>query len=323
MHDLNDMYFFAEVVEAGGFSSASRVLGIPKSRLSRRVAELETRLGVRLLQRTTRKLALTEVGELYYRHCLAIRDEARAASEAVEHVQSTPRGTIRVSCPVTLAQTVVGKIIPFFMQQHPQVKINMIVTNRPIDLLEEGIDVALRVRPTLQDSASLVVKQLGIAHSVLVASPAQLTRQGEPTHPDELGWLDTLAMTAVDGRASWSLVGPHGEERVVPHYPRYVADDMPTLMFAAEAGIGAVILPEYLVREELASGRLVQVLPDWRSALGYAHAVFPSRRGLVPAVRHFLDFLGESLLTPQCTEQLAGAIVPGAAPAAPAILKHD
>ena len=314
MHDLNDMYFFAEVVEAGGFSSASRVLGVPKSRLSRRVAELETRLGVRLLQRTTRKLALTEVGELYYRHCLAIRDEARAASEAVEHVHSTPRGTIRVSCPVTLAQTVVGKIIPRFMQEYPQVKINMIVTNRAIDLLEEGIDVALRVRFTLQDSASLVVKQLGQAHSVLVASPMQLARQGQPTHPDELGWLDTLAMSATDGRATWSLIGPGGEEHQVTHYPRYVADDLPTLMFAAQSGIGAAVLPEYLCRGELERGELVPVLPDWRSAPGYAHAVFPSRRGLVPAVRHFLDYLGESLLAPECRAHLDGAIVPGPAP---------
>ncbi|MDR3430107.1 MULTISPECIES: LysR substrate-binding domain-containing protein [Silvimonas] len=308
MQDLNDMLFFAEVVEAGGFSSASRALGIPKSRLSRRVAELEAHLGVRLLQRTTRKLAVTEIGELYFRHCVAIRDEARAATEVVEHVQSAPRGTIKVACPVTLAQTVVGEIIPQFMMRYPQVKLNMIVTNRVIDLLEEGIDVALRVRPTLQDSASLVIKQFGTTNAVLLASPAQLARQGQPSHPDELGWLDTLAMSATDGRATWSLVGPGGVKQQVTHYPRYVADDMVTLKYAAVGGVGAVILPEYLCRPELTAGTLVPVLPDWTSATGYAHAVFPSRRGLVPAVRHFLDFLGEELLAERCTEVMNGTL---------------
>src|SRR5215207_3321257 len=161
MQDLNDMLYFAEVVDKGGFAAAGRALGIPKSKLSRRVAELESRLGVRLLQRTTRKLSLTEAGELYHRHCVAMREDAEAAEEAVAVVQGEPRGTIRVSCPVTLAQSTIGPLLPQFLARHPQVRVDMQVTNRVIDLVQEGVDVALRVRPTLDDSGTLIVKRLG------------------------------------------------------------------------------------------------------------------------------------------------------------------
>jgi DNA-binding transcriptional LysR family regulator len=156
MQDLNDMLYFAEVVEKGGFAAAGRALGLPKSKLSRRLAELESRLGIRLLQRTTRKLSVTQAGELYLRHCIDMRDAAVAAADAVALVQTEPRGTIRVTCPITLAHSSVGHAVPQFMQRYPGVKVDMRVTNRVIDLVEEGIDVALRVRTTLDESGSLV-----------------------------------------------------------------------------------------------------------------------------------------------------------------------
>ena len=294
MQDLNDMLYFAEVAERGSFAEAGRVLGLPKSRLSRRVAALEEQLGVRLLQRTTRKLSLTEVGALYLRHCLAMRSEAIAAGEAVQRVSAAPRGTVRVTCPVTLAQSVVGEIVPPFLLQYPQVRIEMEVSNRVVDPVEDGVDVALRVRPTLQDSASLVVKRLGISHTLLVASPAQLARQGGAAEPADLQRLDSVAMSAIDGRAPITLVGPLGAEFVWQRQPRYVADDMETLLRAALHGVGVGMLPDYMCREALASGRLVQLLPDWCPPPGIVHAVFASRRGLVPAVRVFLDHLGNA-----------------------------
>ncbi|TJZ73324.1 LysR substrate-binding domain-containing protein [Chitiniphilus eburneus] len=306
MQDLNDMLYFAEVVERGGFAAAGRVLGIPKSRLSRRVAELEGRLGVRLLQRTTRKLSLTEVGELYYRHCAAMRDEARAADETVAKVHAEPRGTIRLACPVTLAQTTIGHLLPLFLAQNPQVKIDMRVTNRVVDLVEEGVDIALRVRATLSDSGSLVVKQLGLTRSVLVVSPAQLARQGQPTRPEELSWMDTLAMSVQDGRATLLLRGPGGVEHTFVHHPRYVADDLLTLKLAALAGLGIAWMPDYMCRDELRDGRLLPLLPDWEPPPGVVHAVFPSRRGLVPAVRRLLDFLGETVTECPEVERLVG-----------------
>lgn len=293
MHDTNDMLYFAEVVEQGGFAAAGRALGIPKSKLSRRVAELENRLGVRLLQRTTRKLSLTEVGEVYLRHCMAMREAAEAAAEAIEQVQTEPRGTIRVACPVTLAQTTVGPIMALFLARHPLVKVDMRISNRVVDLVEEGIDVALRVRTTLDDSGSLVVKRLGESATVLVASPLQLERQGQPASIDDLAHMDTVAMTVVDGRASLVLQGPDGASHTLVHQPRYVADDLLTLKFAALQGTGMCFLPDYMCRRELEDGRLVHVLPGWAPPRGIFHAVYPSRRGMVPAVRRFLDFLAE------------------------------
>jgi DNA-binding transcriptional LysR family regulator len=298
MQDLNDMLYFAEVVDRGGFAAAGRTLGVPKSKLSRRVADLEARLGVRLLQRTTRKLSLTQAGEIYHRHCVAMREQAEAADEAVARVQTEPRGTVRMSCPVTLAQTTIGPVLPRFLAAHPQVRVDMLITNRVIDLVQEGVDIALRVRSTLDDSGTLVIKNLGPTLGVLVASPQLLQRFGQPGGPDELRNLPTVAMSAADGRASWPLVGPKGEEHDVQHYPAYTADDLLTLKFAVLQGTGMSVLPDYMCSEELRSGELVPVLPGWAPPAAKVLAVFPSRRGMVPAVRRLLDFLGESVAGP-------------------------
>ena len=295
MQDLNDLVYFAEVVDRGGFAAAGRALGLPKSRLSRRVAELEARLGVRLLQRTTRKLSMTAVGEQYHRHCVAMREDAQAAADAVAQVQTEPRGTIRVACPVTLAQTTLGPILPQYLARYPQVRIDMRVSNRVVDLVEEGFDVALRVRPTLDDSGSLVVKNFGTSRTLLVGSPVQMARQRRPASVDDLARLDTVNMSTVGDTATWQLAGPDGATHDFQHQPRYVADDLMTLKLAVLAGTGICALPDYLCADELRDGRLVAVLPGWAPRPGIFHAVFPSRRGLVPAVRKFLDFLGEAI----------------------------
>lgn len=303
MQDLNDMLFFAEVVDHGGFAAAGRALHIPKSKLSRRVADLEARLGVRLLQRTTRKLSLTEAGEIYHRHCVAMREQAEAADEAVAQVQTEPRGTVRVTCPVTLAQTTIGPILPRFLAAHPQVRVDMQVTNRVVDLVQEGVDVALRVRASLDDGGSLVMKNLGRTHGVLVASPQLLQRFGQPAAPEDLHHLPTVAMNAADGRASWRLVGPRDAEFELQHRPVYTASDLLTLKFAVAQGTGMCVLPDYMCTEELRRRELVPVLPGWAPPVAMVLAVFPSRRGMVPAVRRFLDFLGENV----AGERIVGA----------------
>jgi DNA-binding transcriptional LysR family regulator len=292
MQDLNDLAYFAEVVDKGGFAAAGRSLAIPKSRLSRRVAELESRLGARLLQRTTRKLSLTTVGEQVYRHAVAMREQAAAAEEVVAHAQTEPRGTIRVACPITLAQTTIGPVVSAFLAQHPQVSIDMRVSNRVVDLVEEGFDVALRVRLTLDDSGSMVVKNLGPTHALLVASPALIARQGQPHSPQDLARLDTVSMAATDGLASWHLRGPGAEHFTLSHRPRLIADDLLTLLQMVRDGIGVAVIPDYMCHDALQRGELVLALPGWAPPPGIVHAVFPSRRGLVPAVRQFLDALG-------------------------------
>ncbi|HYD74451.1 LysR substrate-binding domain-containing protein [Ramlibacter sp.] len=296
MQDLNDMVFFAEVVEQGGFAAAARKLGLPKSTLSRRVAELETQLGVRLLHRTTRKLSLTPAGEAYYRHCSALREQAQAAYDAVAQVRSEPQGTLRVTCPVTVAQTTLAPVLPRWLAMHPRVRLEMEITNRVVDLVDEGVDVALRVRATLDNSGSLVVKRLGVTRTMLLASPALLDSAGRPASPEDLAGLPTVSMSALDGRAQWRLLGPEGRTWTLQHHPRCAADDMLTLKHLVLGGIGMSVLPDYLCRQELRDGRLVPVLEGWEPPSGVLHAVFPSRRGMTPAVRSFLDYLGEEVV---------------------------
>ena len=248
---------------------------------------------MRLLQRTTRKLALTSVGEQYHRHCVAMREDAQAADEAIDAARREPQGLVRVACPVTLAQTTIGPMLPQFLALHPKVRIDLRISNRAVDLIEEGFDIALRVRTTLDNSGSLVVKHLSRSHGRLYASPAQLARQGQPPQVEDLQAMDTVSMAAQDGRATWTFIGPQGQSRQVIVQPRYVADDLLTLKFAVMQGLGLCALPEYLCDEEIRQGLLVPVLPDWTLPPGLFHAVYPSRRGLIPAVRALLDFLGE------------------------------
>ena len=295
MQDLNDMLFFAEVVDRGGFAAAGRALNVPKSKLSRRVADLEARLGVRLLQRTTRKLSLTQAGEIYHRYCVALREPAEAADAAVAHVQTEPRGTVRITCPVTLAQTTIGPVLPRFLAANPQVRIDMRVTNRVIDLVQEGVDVALRVRSNLDDSGSLIAKNLGETRGVLVASPQLLQRFGAPQDIEGLRHLPTVAMSSADGQASWHLVGPKNAEFEFLHHPLLTADDLMTLRCAVVQGTGMSVLPDYLCSDEVRRGALVPVLHGWGPRVAMVLAVYSSRRGMVPAVRRFLDFLGENL----------------------------
>lgn len=295
MQDLNDMVLFAEVAEHGGFAAAGRAIGVPKSRLSRRVAELEQRLGVQLLQRSTRSLSLTAAGELYLRHCAALRDAAQAAAEAVAQIQTEPRGTVRISCPVTLAHSSVGPLLPIFMKRFPLVRVEMRVLNRPVDPVEDGIDIALRVRAVIEDSATLAARNFGHSRGMLVASPELLKRSAPVRSVDDLRQLDMVSMGSSDGVTSWNLFGPDGATHKHEHQPRYVADDLLTLRYAVLQGIGAAVLPDYMCRDDVKVGRLVKVLPDWGPAAAITHAMYPPRRALVPAVRELIEFLAENL----------------------------
>jgi DNA-binding transcriptional LysR family regulator len=291
MHDLNDLYYFARVVEHGGFAPAGRALSIPKSTLSRRVAVLEDRLGSRLLQRSTRRFAMTEVGEIYYRHCVAMITEAEAAQEAVDNNRTEPRGSIRVTCPVSLLLSSVAPIVSRYLVATPLVRVQLSATNRRVDVIEEGIDVALRVRfPPLEDEG-LVMKRLADSRQILVASPALLDRLGRPESPSNAAHFPGLDLIRSTAKHVWEFRDAGGVLSSIPFEPRFTADDMQALRQAAEDGVGVVQLPDYLVEDRIASGSLEIVLPEWTLPVGIVHAVFPSRRGLSPAVRSFIDFL--------------------------------
>lgn len=290
MEDLNDLYFFAKVVEHGGFAPAGRALGIPKSTLSRRVAALEERLGVRLLHRSTRRFFVTETGHEYHKHCVAMLVEADAAREAIERLRAEPQGIVRLSCPTTLLHYRVGDLIGRFMMSYPRVQVHLDATNRRVDVLGEGYDLALRVRfPPLEDSG-LVMRTLAASPQQLVASPSLFEHHPVPQTPDGLTGLPSLDWGPPRDHA-WCLEGPDYQEALVRHAPRYVTDDMMALHQAALSGVGVVQLPSMVVDEDLAQGRLVPVLPDWAPRSGIVHAVYPSRRGLLPSVRSLIDFL--------------------------------
>jgi DNA-binding transcriptional LysR family regulator len=293
MQDLNDLYYFVQVVEHHGFAPAGRALDVPKSKLSRRVAALEERLGVRLVQRSTRKFSVTELGQNYYQHCKAMLVEAEAAQEVIDLTRAEPRGVVRVACAVTLLHFRVGTMLAQFMADHPRVQVHLEATNRRVDVIQEGFDLALRVRfPPIEDS-DLVMKVLGESSQCLVASP-ELLKQHAPLHaPVDLHGVPSLDLGRPQREHVWQLDGPAGAAVVMPHTPRLVTDDMIALRLAALAGIGIVQLPTMTIREEFRSGALVRVLPDWVPRPGVIHAVFPSRRGLLPAVRKLIDFLAE------------------------------
>jgi DNA-binding transcriptional LysR family regulator len=291
--DLNDLYYFAQVVEHRGFAPAARSLGVPKSKLSRRVALLEERLSVRLLQRSTRRFSVTEVGETYYRHCKAMLVEADAAQEAIELLRAAPQGIVRMSCPVALLHTPVAAMLADFLVRNPLVEIHLESTNRRVDVIAEGLDIAIRARtPPLEDSG-LVMRVFAERSWCLVASPALCERLPVPMNPAELAGLPSLDMGPPRPDYRWELEGPDGAVASIPHTPRLVTDDMVALRTAAVAGVGIVQLPAMVMGDEARRGELVKVLPDWTSKGGVIHAVFPSRRGLLPSVRSLIDFLAE------------------------------
>lgn len=295
MLNLNDMVLFADVMEHGGFSAASRVLGMPKSSISRKIANLEKQLSVQLMHRSTRKLSLTPDGENFLRHCRDMRQAARHAFESVSRAQSEPRGTVRMSAPITLALSTLAQELPVFMDRYPKVQVDVQALNRPVDPMVEGIDLALRVRQQIEDSTSLVARTLNINHSILVCNPRLVQQHGPFDSPQDLDRLDTVAMSVRNGRSNWLLHGPDGARYTHAHTPCYVADDLHMLLCAAVHGRGLAVLPEYLCRQDLQSGKLQQLLPEWGPPPGIIHAVFPAGRTQVPAVRCLLDFLTEAL----------------------------
>lgn len=293
MDDLNDLYYFVSVVQYSGFTAAAQATGIEKTKLSRRVAQLEKRLGVRLLQRSTRSLALTDAGRRFFEHSLPAVEGAHAAYDSMAELQKEPAGLIRVSVPVVLAQIYLVPILPGFMALYPKVRVVVEATDRVVNLLEERIDLALRARPEIGDSVGLVARKLGNARRVLVASPAYLDRRGRPASPADLANLDTLNMSRVlhDEPARWELHHAKHGTTTVTHMPVLASNDMRFQFEAATHGIGIALLPEPIVAAAVHSGLLELVLPEWTATEHIVHLVYPSPRGMLPSVRSLINYL--------------------------------
>lgn len=292
---LEGLYYFAQLADHGGFARAGRALNIPRSRLSRQLQELEARLGVRLINRSTRRFVITDVGREVYAHATAMLTEATGALEAVEFARAEPRGRLRASCPVAIAQTLLSPLLPEFLAPHPAIRLQLHVSNRRVDVLGEGFDVALRVRAQPSGEDGLVMRAFGNFEELLVAAPAYLAGSAPLTVPAQLAGHVTLDYAGELERQPWQLRGPAGQTERIEHEPRVVCHDFIVLRSLALAGLGVARLPETVVAGDLRAGLLQRVLPGWNSELGILHAVFPTRRGLLPAVRSFIDFLAARL----------------------------
>jgi DNA-binding transcriptional LysR family regulator len=292
MHDLNDLLFFTAVVEQGGFSAAARALNLPKSSVSRRVGRLEARLGVRLLERSTRSVRLTDVGNSYYSRCRVILADLELADRNLAELRADPIGIIRVSCPTGMTQYTMARIVPSFMARYPLVRVQVVATNRRIDLIEDNIDVAIRARTRPQDEA-LTMRRLGSSRLIFVASPSFAATRAIPSDPADLGELPFLSFEEEAVHQSWTLTGPDGSNRVVSVDPILWTSDFYIVVEAACAGLGITLLPAEVVDRPIREGRLVRILPGWHSEDVTIHLVFTTRRGLAPAVRVFIDHLVE------------------------------
>jgi DNA-binding transcriptional LysR family regulator len=291
--DLNEMLVFARVVQAGSFTKAAAELGMPKSTVSRKVAELEERLKSRLLQRTTRKLSLTDVGRTYYDYCARIVGEIEDAERAVSRLQETPRGLLRVTAPVSVA--FLGPIVGDYLKHYPEVRLDLYCTGRTVDLVEERFDLGIRAG-TLADS-SLIARSLGSVRWFLVATPGYLKRRGRPRSPEDLKKHDGLLFGPSLDSASVHLESA-GRSVQVALPARLWVGDMDILHTVAIAGLGIALLPAYLGVEDLRARRLERVLPEWNAPSTPVQVVYPSTRYLSPNVKSFVEHLQERMTPP-------------------------
>lgn len=289
MQDLNDLRYFDAVVAHGGFAPAGRALRTPKSKLSRRVAALEARLGVRLIERSSRRFRVTEVGVAFHAQCRLAVAAAERAEAIAEASLNEPRGTLRFACPTGLIDAVTP-MLPGFLTLYPKGQVQILAADQPVDLIAQRIDVALRVRTRLDTDAALTMRTLTKSRRILLASPA-LANQLAGKDIAGLAGVPTLSSSGEDGEVTWTLEGAAGETRDIVHLPRLSCGDFSAIRSAAVAGLGVALLPDHACVAELRTGALVRVFPHWRGQEGIVHIVFTTRKGLPPLVRAWIDHL--------------------------------
>lgn len=293
--DMNGYYFFVHVVEKKGFAPAGRALNIPKSRLSRHISQLEEHLSVRLIQRTSRQFKVTDAGEAFYQHARKAVDEIEAANAAVEQNTQSLSGKVRLSCSVGMAQFALCQLVTGFLKLHPKVEIIQQVTNQSVDLIESGVDMAIRAHAAPLPDSTLIQRRLASVDWGLFASPSYLEQAGIPMAPEELDQHAGLKLGWQPEVGQWLLQSADGSTFSTTYQPRLCSEDMVTLKQAASTGLGIVGLPLYTCRDELRANRLVRVLPDWTAGNAEISLLMPSRQGVPPAVSSFASYLRDQL----------------------------
>ncbi len=295
--DLNDIVVFTKVVETKSFTGAAEQLGLPKSTVSRKLAQLEERLGVRLVQRTTRKLALTDIGQAYYERASRIVADVMAAEQLVTDMQATPRGRVRVTASVDISTRVLGPVCADFLSKHPDVNVELDATDRIVDLIEDGFDVALRIGPLSE--STLIAKRLCALDFVLCASPAYLAARGTPANVDDLDAHDRVLFTPSARIQSWPLTRTEGTYEF-GRPARFASNNVGAIRGAALAGAGIALVPKFMVADDLTAGTLIGLLPEWTAGGNELFAVYPARQNLPPRLALFIDFLAAKMAS--CTQ---------------------
>jgi DNA-binding transcriptional LysR family regulator len=293
--DLNQVRVFVQVVEAGSFTAAGTRLGMPKSTVSARVSQLEEHLGVRLLQRTTRSLGLTDAGAAFFDRCARIVADLDEAERSITDLAAAPRGTLRVTAPIEFSMSILGDLVAGFGERFPEVSIEVVVSDRVVDLVDEGIDLAIRAG-RLKES-SLIARRLARITTHLWASPGYLERHGTPKSPRQLERHACLLFSSLPEPDQWSLHDRRGKEVAVRVRGVLSVNSLHTVRDAAARGMGIALLPLFLTSGEDSAG-LTRVLPAWSGAESALHAVYPSSRYLSPKVRAFVDYLGAAMSRP-------------------------
>jgi DNA-binding transcriptional LysR family regulator len=297
IEDINDLYLFARVVEAGGFAAAERDTGVPKSRLSRRIAGLEKQLGVRLIHRSAHAFSVTDVGQSVYRHARAIADEAQAAVATVAETLNEPSGLVRISTSTLTAELHLAGWLGEFTSRYPKVRVALELSNRFVDLLAEGVDLAIRFSTAPLASADIVARPLGVSRMALIASPSLLEKYGTPAEPSDLPKLPALGLGTLESIRTWSFKAPDGS--VITHHPepRFVVDNIIALREAAIQGAGVTQIPWDACREAVERGQLQVLLEQYPSVGTGIYCIYPSRVGMPAAVRVLVNFLEERYRT--------------------------
>jgi DNA-binding transcriptional LysR family regulator len=293
MQDLNDIALFVAVVEQKGFSAASRALSLPKSTVSRHISHLEGRLGVRLLERSTRHFRVTDAGTAYYARCRAILADLESADQELAFLRNAPSGIVRISAPLGMSQFALARILPAFMARYPLVRVVVVASDRPMDLFEDRIDIAIRARTQLRDEM-LTMRKLGKSFLVLVASPTFAAEHGITDDLQKITGLPFLSSRETVARQPWTLMhAATGQQETLSLEPRLFCSDFNVLREAAGAGLGIAILPIEAALPSISQGRLTRILPNWQSEDVTIHLVFTTRRSLTPAARLLIEHLAE------------------------------
>jgi len=290
-HDLNDMMVFLAVVETGSFTLAADRLAIPKANVSRKVSRLEQQLSVTLLERSTRSQHLTEAGKRYLLHCKRVHEELDLATASVSELLHTYKGELKIGASIATGQIILKSALAKFMKQYPELNVQLNLVNRRVDFIEEGFDVVIRIGQ-LHDS-TLIAKKLGTITRSLFASPTYLAQNGKPETVEQLVEHQLLIMNPINNDPKLSLVSAEDEEFTINCTPRLLVDDFMILKQSLIDGLGIAVLPEYMCREEVSTGKLIKVLPQWGAVEVDVYALYPRHRAKIAKVKAFLSFVVE------------------------------